>query len=224
MKPSRLVDVVNGGKPARVAWKSLRRQMDEDLERRVRRRGRWRAVKELLDASIDRSPSKKVDAYLLSARELLTKLARDTRRPMAEAECRGMAAALSIRLDKPRAARKSTRKAIDVLREAVMTDAPAIGSVARYFDDFDDRQYRRRYLGNELLSLYRYPGVESAGSRGRRGRSVTDRGTFASAKDAKAKNRKKAPTVRRPRARNGRASVPSWDEIVFSSSASSRRR
>ena len=116
-----------------------------------------------------------------------------------------MAAALSIRLGDPKAARKSIRKAIDKLREAITTDMPAIGDTARYFDDYDDRQYRRRYLGNELMDL--------------NGRFVVPSIAVVKAPPQRQSGARKPggrrPGGRRPGDRKGRAVVPSWDEILF---------
>jgi len=209
MKPSRLVQIVNGGRPARVAWKSLRRNMDAELERRLRSRGTWVAVQELLDVAIDRGPSEQADAYLLSARGLLKKLARETQRPTVRAETLGMVAALSIRLGDPDAARKPIHKAIEVLLEAIATDMPAVGTAARYFDDYHERQYALRYLANELMDLNGRFVVASA---------------LASTSPGTMKKRKKKASTRKRRQGRGRATVPSWDEILFGATLARDRR
>ncbi len=196
MKPSRLVAIVNGGKPARVAWRSLRGHLDADLERRLRDRGKWPAAQVLLDEAIDREPSEEVDAYLVVARDLMRRLAKQTDHSMARAECRAVEAALTVRLGSPESALKPIRKALAILREDIATDTRARGTVARYFDDFDDRQYRRRYLGNELMDL-------------------GGRFSARAARPARSPAAKARPAGRKPRARKGRATMPSWDEVLF---------
>jgi hypothetical protein len=200
VRAGRLVDLVDGGKPARVAWKSLRKQVSADLEPPLRQGKRWAAIQELLDHAVDRKRSEEVDAYLLSARQLLKKLAKSTERPMARAGCRGIAAAISIRLGQPAAARKLVRQSIDILRHAITANMRALGAVSRHVVD-DDLQYRRRYLGNEVMALRRYLGEELVVLDG----SIPARPAAAARK----------ATAHRPPIRRGRAKVPSWDEILF---------
>jgi hypothetical protein len=200
MKASRLIDLVHGGKRARVAWRSLRKQMDADLERHLRHRGRWPAIRELLDYAIDRESSEVVDAHLLTAAHLLRKLAKESDHPTARASCRGMSAAILIRLGKADAARKPVEQSLDGLRNALADDLRPPRAARRYLDHADE-QYRRRYLGNEVLALSRYLGEELI---------VLDGGASAPA-------RRPAEKVAAPKRHSpgGRARVPSWDEILL---------
>lgn len=200
MKTSRLIDLVHGGKRARVAWRSLREQVDADLERRLRRRGRWPAVRELLDYAIDRGPSDEVDAYLLTAAHLLRKLAKDTDHATARAGCRGMSAAILIRLGNAEAARKPVQQSLDGLRNAIADDMRPQAVAIRYLAQAD-AQYGRRYLGNEVMALSRYLGEELVVIDG-----------SASASTRRAAGKATAPKRRSP---GGRATVPTWDEILL---------
>jgi hypothetical protein len=200
MKASRLIDLVHGGKRARVAWRSLRKQMNADLERHLRHRGRWPAIRELLDYAIDREPSDEVDAYLLTAAHLLKKLAKATDHPTARAGCRGIAAAIVIRLGDAEAARKPVQQSLDGLRDALADDTRPRGGARRRLD-LADVQYRRRYLGNEVMALSRYLGEELVVLDG--GASVNPRRATVTV------------TVPKRRSPGGRATVPTWDEILL---------
>lgn len=200
MRPSRLVALVDGGKPARAAWKSLRKQVDADLERHLRREGRWPAIQQLLGDAVDREPSAETDAYLLAAGDLLRKLAKTTDRPMARAGCRGIAAAIAIRLGNADAARKPMRQSIDTLQNAITADMRVLGAAGRHAH-YHDLQYRRRYLGNEVMALRRFLREEI---------EALDASTAPPVPSVHPK-----AVARRPRVRGGRAKVPSWDEILF---------
>ncbi len=214
MKSSRLVEVVHGGQAAHVAWRSLRTDLAADLERDLRRRGRWPAIVQLLDDAIDRAPSREVDAYLVAAGHLLRKLARSTDRPVARATCRGLSAALSIRLGDAEAARKPIRQSIEALREAIAADERS-WRAGRRRRDHDDVLYRRRYLGNEVMALQRYLAeelvvvevvevVEIVPARPvARAVGVDDDDASVPVK--------------------GRASIPSWDDILFGVTRSGAR-
>lgn len=200
MKASRLVDLVQGGRPARAAWKSLRAQVADDLEPGLRRGHRWLAVEELVGHAIARESSEEVDADLRAAAFLLKRLAKATDRPMARVACRGMAAALWIRVGSEDRARKSVDKSVALLQRLIRADSRAMQG-SRKPAKYHDLLYRRRYLGNEVMALRRFLDKEVA---------VADPVTTPPLKPVPRKAIAHKPAMRR-----GRASVPTWDEIVF---------
>ena len=205
MDGSRLVDISHGGQRARRAWRSLRKEVNADLERQLRHQGRWAAIQELLDYAIDREPSEEVDVYLLAAAHLLKKLARATHRPMARAGCRGISAAICIRLGRTDAARTSVQQATATLRRAIKADTRAMRG-ARRRTKYHDALYRQRYLGNEVMALLRFLDEELI---------VLDGRTSAPRKPSARKPSPRKPSPRKPYVRKGRAMMPSWDEILF---------
>lgn len=174
--------------------------MDADLERHLRDTGRWPAIQQLLNDVVDKEPSAEADAYLLAAGDLLRKLAKTTDRPMARAGSRGIAAAIAIRLGNVDAARKPIRQSIETLQHAITVDMRVLGAAGRH-EHYHDLQYRRRYLGNEVMALRRFLREEIVA-------------LDASTPPPVRPDRPRA-VARRPRVRGGRAKVPSWDEILF---------
>ncbi|MBI1349724.1 MAG: hypothetical protein GC156_01230 [Actinomycetales bacterium] len=200
MKASRLVDLVQGGRPARAAWKSLRAQVRDDLEPGLRRGRRWIAVEELVGHAIERPSSEEVDADLRAAAFLLKRLAKATDRPMARAACRGMAAALWIRVGSDDRARKHIDKSVALLQRTISADSRAMRG-SRKPAKYHDLLYRRRYLGNEVMALRRFLDKEVE--------------VAEPVKTPTLKSLRKKAVAHKPAIRRGRASVPTWDEIVF---------
>ena len=200
VKASRLVDLVHGGKPARRAWKSLRKQLNADLERPLHHDERWVAIRGLLNEAVGRETSKEVDAYLRAAAHLLVRLAKDTDRPLARATCQGVAAAIFVQLGDPATARRAVRQSVRTIQQSLTVYRRASRGAqrrTRYYDQL----YRQRYLGNEVMALRGFLGEELV---------VLDSGTS----DLRGPKARKA-TARKPQIRGGRAKVPSWDEILL---------